>query len=94
MPSDPSTLCPQCHAALEKDGVCLACVFDEALVSVAGETAGDEAEDSQFGSFAPQAAGKFGKYMLRRRLGAGGMGVIWEAEEVVVLLQTLFQEME
>ena len=83
--SEPSrTTCPDCGAPLEADGVCLACIFSEALEVT--DPAGEEGTDagSRFGSYAAQEAGTFGKYTLRRKLGAGGMGVIWAAAETAV----------
>ena len=74
--------CPSCGASLEPDRVCLACLFDETL-GAADSQFGQRAESS-FGDFAPSTAGMFGKYILRRRLGEGGMGVIWEAEDTTL----------
>ena len=56
--SEPSrTTCPDCGAPLEADGVCLACIFGEALEVT--DPAGEEGTDagSRFGSYAAQEAG-------------------------------------
>lgn len=72
--------CPACRASLEEDGVCLACLFGEAL-EAGVTTPAQQAGESGFDRFVPLEAGTFGKFTLRRRIGSGGMGVIWEAEE-------------
>lgn len=74
--------CTSCGASLEPDAVCLACLLGEALV--AEDSQSGEKVESSFGDFASPTAGVFGKYILRRKLGEGGMGVIWEAEDTTL----------
>lgn len=90
MEAEPPHPCPDCGAALEADGACLACAFGAALA--AGDSPAEGADRAPstpggFGSYAPQESGRLGKYVLRRRLGAGGMGLIWLAEETAVRRQ-------
>lgn len=79
----PPHTCPDCGAPLEADAGCLSCLFDEALSAAPSQHSG-EIPQSGFADFSPSDAGAFGKYTLRRKLGAGGMGVIWEAEDTKV----------
>ena len=82
--STDASLCDECEAPLEPDGVCLACVFDSALIKGDSEKGTEEEGERTFSDFAPQAAGSFGKYLLKKELGAGGMGVIWEAKDTTL----------
>lgn len=59
--------------------MCLACLLGEALE--AEDSHFGEGAESSFADFSPPKAGVFGKYILRRKLGQGGMSVIWEAED-------------
>lgn len=75
--------CSDCRTPLEVDGICLSCLLHDALV--AGDTTSEgEFPNGGFGSFVPQEVKEFGKYTLRHKIGSGGMGIIWEAEESVV----------
>lgn len=77
-------ICPDCGAALEADGACLGCAFDEALAAGDASSGPVETPEAGFGRFAPPEAGRLGKYVLLRRIGAGGMGIIWLAEESAI----------
>ena len=85
-----SAACPACGAFFGADGSCVACALEQALV-------GPEEFDSlhsrapkpetsagpDFASFAPLTLPcRFAGYQLKRELASGGMGVVYEAEQV------------
>ncbi|MEZ5329178.1 MAG: WD40 repeat domain-containing serine/threonine protein kinase [Verrucomicrobiales bacterium] len=62
--------CPDCGRALS-EGVCVACAFG-GLLRISGTPGGDGVQSSDI---------DFGRYRLRQRLAAGGMGVVYSAED-------------
>ncbi len=68
--------CPVCSAKLENDGVCLACLLNEGLE--AAPSAQENAPPARTLSLPCEFAG----YRLVREIASGGMGIVYEAEDV------------
>ena len=77
----PALRCPTCSTALERDGVCLACIFT-------GAASVDDVETPAGGRPGFIAIGKlelpceFARHRLIREVGDGGMGIVYEAEDL------------
>lgn len=90
MPATASPVCPTCHAAINPGGQCIACALEQALVgptefdslhSIASPPSTPAPPD--FGSFAPfTLPRRFAGYELKRELASGGMGIVYEAEQL------------
>ncbi len=86
---DPTTQterrCPTCGGALPADtpeGRCPRCMLRLALGTEGGhDPASSPARDSRVAS-SPGAGEQFGHYRILRRLGQGGMGAVFEAEDL------------
>ena len=89
--SAPALRCLVCSSRLEADGVCLACFFTTATHSPLEV---EEMESSRMDLPGFAAIGKvqlpceFAHHRLVRELGVGGMGIVYEAEDLSVSLQT------
>lgn len=83
-------VCPICSAELDHDGVCLACVFSDALDPVLQApvtstfrppTSAQRVPQYQpFGK--PVLPCEFASHRLNREIAAGGMGVVYEADDL------------
>ncbi len=65
-----TTQCPECGSRLSQ-GVCASCALGELLVAT--NTLSDGAD--------PDGGSNFGRYSLIKKLAAGGMGVVYEAQD-------------
>ena len=69
--------CPVCSGRLERDGVCLVCLLQEGLE--ADHTGGQQGAPSSRSLTLPC---EFAGYRLVREIASGGMGIVYEAEDV------------
>ena len=75
-PAQPN-VCPQCSCRLEKDGVCLVCLLNEGLVAE-----DEKLEAAEKSSRTLSLPCDFAGYRLLREIASGGMGIVYEAEDV------------
>ena len=72
-----SNVCSQCSCRLEKDGVCLVCLLNEGL-----EAEDENLEATEKSSRSLSLPCEFAGYLLLREIASGGMGIVYEAEDV------------
>ncbi|WP_395741494.1 protein kinase domain-containing protein [Prosthecobacter sp.] len=79
-PADEPKRCPVCSGGLEKNGLCLVCLLQEGLEA-------EPPADRAHGECPPQSGSlvlpcQFAGYQLLREIAVGGMGIVYEAEDV------------
>lgn len=79
-PTSPPSTCPVCSRKLERDGACLVCLLQEGLNADHITGAGDETP--VLPSRALTLPCEFGGYRLVREIASGGMGIVYEAEDL------------
>lgn len=72
--------CPVCSGRLERDGVCLVCLLQEGLE--ADHLTGQEDKNSGPPTRLLNLPCEFAGYRLVREIASGGMGIVYEAEDV------------
>src|SRR5262245_50247595 len=76
-------VCPTCGAVLvpgdSPSPICVRCALDLALGSSSDDRPTELAAET--GGEAPLSQQRIGPYLLRRILGEGGMGIVWEADQ-------------
>ncbi|MCX6855156.1 MAG: serine/threonine-protein kinase, partial [Verrucomicrobia bacterium] len=87
MPSEPDAppSCPNCGRQMRVVEECLHCAMSSALEAVKQAPEPMECGDAEdgFASFAePKLPARLGRFVLHSRLGHGGMGTVYEAEDV------------
>lgn len=75
-----SPICPICSGRLERDGVCLVCLLQEGLE--ADHVTGQEDKNSGPPTRLMNLPCEFAGYRLVREIASGGMGIVYEAEDV------------
>ncbi|WP_395750382.1 protein kinase domain-containing protein [Prosthecobacter sp.] len=79
-PANEPVRCPVCSGGLEADGVCLACLLQEGLEAGGAVHPEAGAGTAQAGTLTLPC--EFAGYRLVREIAVGGMGIVYEAEDL------------
>ncbi len=79
-PTRPPNTCPVCSSKLQQDGTCLVCLLQEGLD--ADHITGEADLAPALPSRSITLPAEFGGYRLVREIASGGMGIVYEAEDL------------